>query len=276
MRDQLARGELQELVRQLGELPQLADPVVDQIQHLSSSDLTYTAVQELVRHDAALTDLLAWLVQTMQDGSDRSHVAGGPDAMPWNSADCRPLLTAACLLNQLVPGQPDEPYLATLLGPGITGWPPSASHPGYRKLRPRDTGTSPHSRPALPSRRDSHQASVARTPCRLAPPRPADGHAVLAVASTTAADHTGELGAWLLERWGLPIPICEAICFQHQPSLARACGITPLAAVHVARALDTDEQGSGDSLAIDHRWLEQQGLVDRLASWRECSLQVAG
>jgi HD-like signal output (HDOD) protein len=73
---------------------------------------------------------------------------------------------------------------------------------------------------------------------------------------TFGASH-GEVGGYLLQLWGLPAPVVEAVTFHHEPHLSGDDGSGPLAAVHAAEALI---DGEAD---WDHEYLARAGLSER-------------
>ena len=81
----------------------------------------------------------------------------------------------------------------------------------------------------------------------------------------------GEIGAYLLGLWGMPLDILEAAALHHHPSLATSQTFSPLTAVHVANALlheiQPDKEGMVPS-KIDHGYLTQIGVLEHLAGWR--------
>lgn len=81
----------------------------------------------------------------------------------------------------------------------------------------------------------------------------------------------GDVGAYLLDLWGLPEAVTTAVRLHHEPNAAIAEGLTPLTIVHVANHLahelnDSHESGASD-LNLDY--IEAAGLSDRLPIWRE-------
>jgi HD-like signal output (HDOD) protein len=101
----------------------------------------------------------------------------------------------------------------------------------------------------------------------------ADGGTTL---SEAEEEHVGvnhaHFGAYLMNLWGLPSSVVEAIAYHHTPSESPTSGFKPLVAVHVANAIATELQppswGSRDS-RIDGDFLRQAGLADRVSVWRE-------
>jgi HD-like signal output (HDOD) protein/ActR/RegA family two-component response regulator len=82
----------------------------------------------------------------------------------------------------------------------------------------------------------------------------------------------GEIGAYLLGIWGMPLELVEAAALHHQPSQSQAKCLGPLALVHVANALayeiNPDKEGFLPS-QIDEAYLAELGLSARLKFWRE-------
>ncbi|MFH2056340.1 MAG: response regulator [bacterium] len=76
-----------------------------------------------------------------------------------------------------------------------------------------------------------------------------------------------EVGAHLMSLWGLPDSILEAIALHHNPNLWHNLTIGPLAAVHIANALDQPGASADNSEKIpdlDYHYLEQLGIADRV------------
>lgn len=79
-----------------------------------------------------------------------------------------------------------------------------------------------------------------------------------------------EVGAYLLGLWGLPEPIVEAVAFHHTPSTCAVRTFTPLAAVHVADALEHELRANPDMAPppLDKPYLTRIEVFDRLPTWR--------
>ena len=81
-----------------------------------------------------------------------------------------------------------------------------------------------------------------------------------------------EVGAYLLGVWGLPNVIVEAVAWNHRPLDSPVTKFSPLAAVHVASAIDAQlhpDRGYMDS-NIDQVFLDRMGLGHRLEDWTQC------
>jgi putative nucleotidyltransferase with HDIG domain len=80
-----------------------------------------------------------------------------------------------------------------------------------------------------------------------------------------------EVGAYLMELWGLPSAIIEALAFHHHPSMYGENCFSPLTAVHIANTLQhekTYEDDSGIQPAIDIAYLARMNLENRLSNWK--------
>lgn len=79
-----------------------------------------------------------------------------------------------------------------------------------------------------------------------------------------------DVGSYLMNLWGLPAALVEAIAFHHCPEKAMAPTFTPLAAVHVANVLVHERDpasSSGASLHFNYLW--DMKLLDRIDAWRQ-------
>ena len=83
--------------------------------------------------------------------------------------------------------------------------------------------------------------------------------------STTRDD----VGAYLMELWGVPEPIVKAIAFRSCPGRSSDRAFSPLAAVHVAAAaVETGPEDLGGVTApVDMEYLERIGCADRIDTW---------
>jgi putative nucleotidyltransferase with HDIG domain len=80
-----------------------------------------------------------------------------------------------------------------------------------------------------------------------------------------------EIGAYLMGLWNLENPIIEAIAFHHCPSKSVSSKLGLLTAVHVANALDHEEECPEDQeikLPCDNEYLNRLGVSDRITEWR--------
>lgn len=78
-----------------------------------------------------------------------------------------------------------------------------------------------------------------------------------------------EVGAYLLDLWGLPAPLVEAVAYHHVPSQSSDATFSALTAVHVANALEPElEQEAGESQLLDLEYLKRLKLDERVEAWR--------
>ena len=85
----------------------------------------------------------------------------------------------------------------------------------------------------------------------------------------------GEIGAYLLGLWGMPLDLVEAAALHHNPSRCLAKRFTPLTAVHVANALLYEARPDKEGFVpaqIDEAYLAELGLSARLPHWRKMVL----
>ncbi len=81
-----------------------------------------------------------------------------------------------------------------------------------------------------------------------------------------------EVGACLLQLWGLPAELIEAVLWHEQPANASLDGFCPTIAVHVANLFDHEAHGpvgNGAPKQLDSVCLDRLDLGQRLAVWRE-------
>lgn len=87
-----------------------------------------------------------------------------------------------------------------------------------------------------------------------------------------------EIGAYLMGLWNLENSIIEAIAFHHCPSKSAASQLGLLTVVHVANALDHEEESPEDQqpeLQYENEYLDQLGVADRIPEWRRICIEYA-
>jgi HD-like signal output (HDOD) protein len=86
-----------------------------------------------------------------------------------------------------------------------------------------------------------------------------------------------EVGAHLLELWGLPDAIVEAVAYHHRPAEAHDAIFDVTAVVAIADALleELDDPSLPPPAALDAGYLERIGVTDRLPGWREQAKAIA-
>ena len=79
-----------------------------------------------------------------------------------------------------------------------------------------------------------------------------------------------EVGAYLLDLWGLPLPLVEAVAFHHEPSRIAELAFSALTVVHVANVLEAEAApGDGPPDSLDLPYLDALGVAGRLDAWRQ-------
>jgi HD-like signal output (HDOD) protein len=81
----------------------------------------------------------------------------------------------------------------------------------------------------------------------------------------------GEIGAYLLGLWGMPIELVEAAALHHNPCRCLTKRFTPLTAVHVANALFYEARPDKEGFVapgLDEAYLAELGLAGRMPLWR--------
>ncbi|MDX9746254.1 MAG: response regulator [Syntrophales bacterium] len=81
-----------------------------------------------------------------------------------------------------------------------------------------------------------------------------------------------DLGGYLLELWGLPMPVVEAVLLHHEPGRNSASHFSPLSAVHVANVLvqaEAKPAGGIRSSVLDMDYLKSLNMENRVEVWRD-------
>jgi HD-like signal output (HDOD) protein len=77
-----------------------------------------------------------------------------------------------------------------------------------------------------------------------------------------------DIGSHVINLWGLPRPIVEAVHFHHRPMDRQASGFDHVTAVYVANALTRKTADSGLLTEVDCDYLRHVNIYGRLAEWR--------
>ena len=86
-----------------------------------------------------------------------------------------------------------------------------------------------------------------------------------------------EVGAYLLAIWGLPDTIVGTTAFHHSPAHCTEQVFMSLTAVHVANALEHEQntvETASSRSPVDLDFLTTLGLIDRLPLWREKCMNI--
>jgi len=88
------------------------------------------------------------------------------------------------------------------------------------------------------------------------------------------ADHA-DVGAYLLELWGLPLSIVDGVAYHHRPAAYPIPGLNVVTAVHVGNAIAHGAVGSGNSSAFDEEHFSRNDLAGRIADWQAIAARTA-
>ncbi len=96
-----------------------------------------------------------------------------------------------------------------------------------------------------------------------------EGEPLIAAERVAFSATHAEVGAYLLDLWGLPVSLVEAVAWHHEPSRAGQTAASALTFVHAANALDhVVALPSGTAVPVDLAYLEQLKLASHLEAWR--------
>ena len=98
------------------------------------------------------------------------------------------------------------------------------------------------------------------------------GHNLSDLEYDTFGTSHAEIGAYLMGLWNLENPIIEAVAFHHRPAKSVSSDMGLLAAVHVANALEHEDNLPSDQeveLQFDTEYLTGLGVANRIPEWRQ-------
>jgi HD-like signal output (HDOD) protein len=104
-----------------------------------------------------------------------------------------------------------------------------------------------------------------------------DGRRLADVERELRGSSHAEVGAHLLELWGLPDAIVEAVAYHHRPEAAHDAVFDVTAMVAIADALleALDEPSLPPPAALQPEYLERIGVAERLPAWRAQAKAIA-
>ena len=104
------------------------------------------------------------------------------------------------------------------------------------------------------------------------------GHNLWDLEYGTFGTSHAEIGAYLMGLWNLENPIIEAVAFHHCPAKSVSSDMGLLTAVHVADALEHEDDLQSDratELQFDTEYLAGLGVVNRIPAWRQACKEYA-
>jgi HD-like signal output (HDOD) protein/CheY-like chemotaxis protein len=81
----------------------------------------------------------------------------------------------------------------------------------------------------------------------------------------------GEIGAYLLGLWGMPVDLLEVAALHHHPERSLNKNFSALTAVHIANALERELAPDADGLVVsklNEAYLAELGVLERVPEWR--------
>ena len=270
LRDQLPDDRLKQMVTCVQSIPSQSAAHGQLLAELESPAASIQRVGEIISRDVGMTAKIIQLVNsgffgTPQRVSDPAHAANllGLDTIRALvlSTDALSPFGSSHSENRCLEALNDHSLAVATAARGIARAEtddPTLIADAYLAGLLHDIGTlvlanqSHQNDPDLSAAADHRQADVQR---------PVDQRF-----STTRDD----VGAYLMELWGVPEPIVKAIAFRSCPGCSSDRTFSPLAAVHVAGALLEEEPAdpAGAGARIDMDYLERIGCAGRIDAWR--------
>ena len=78
-----------------------------------------------------------------------------------------------------------------------------------------------------------------------------------------------DVGAYLLDLWGLPEAVTRAVAMHHEPVAQSGEHLTPVAIVHAANVFAHEFEGAAGLRELNTAFLEKAGLAERVSAWRD-------
>jgi HD-like signal output (HDOD) protein/ActR/RegA family two-component response regulator len=271
--------ELQRVIGGIDSLPTLPHVYAALARALADPDASVQHIAEIVQGDAGICGKILQLINSAFFGLPR-HVGSVQEGIYYLGVETIKNLVLAI-----------EVFRAFDRGGGLAGFSPEAEQ-SHALLVARVA------RRLLPDKRQAEDAFMAamlhdigklilasRLPAYFAEALTAAREKAcslhLAERELRGVTHA-EIGAYLLDLWGLPYPIVAAVAHHHDPARAEEEGFGLVGAVYLADRLVhelTAGTRAADAAAppeIDAAYVERAGVGDRLPAWREMAAEQAG
>ncbi|MEZ6135179.1 MAG: response regulator [Pirellulaceae bacterium] len=242
LHERLEDKALQELIAKIDGLPSLPQVYTDLVTELNSQDASVDKVAEIIGRDLGMTSKVLHLVNSSFFGIPQRVTCVKHAASMLGLSIIRPLTLSVSAFSQYkdpgVRGYSLEREIEHGLSVGVSARQIASSRTSdptfvddaFLAGMLHDIGKlilAVHCTKSLQEAIDTSQTK--HVPL---------WKAELEVLGTTHA----AIGAHLLELWGLPNPIVEAVAFHHQPELSMHDEFTPLAAVYVSNFCESELQ----------------------------------
>ena len=272
LKQRLRGSEARRLVSQTGCVPSVPDVYFKILEALQEPDCPIERIAELAITDPGLTSKLLQLVNSAFFGFS-SPVSNAKEAvMLLGTSTVRSLALTCRLFSAFRIEASNEFSLEQVWG---HSWRVARAGEQIARLERSDLVVTDQAFTAgllhdlgklvLAHGTRSHYPALVRRACQQNRP-------LSALESETYGASHAEVGACLLQLWGLPSALVEAVLWHEHPGAHPAVGFSPAVAVHVANALDHEfhRQVKGPvPPPLDLTCLERLQLASRLPAWRE-------
>ena len=270
LRTELEDDRLRSLASKLTPLPSLPTLYNEVIEEITSPDGTMESVGKILAKDVGMTAKILQLVNSAFFGLPQ-HVSGvGAAAGLLGMDTIKALVLSTQIFDQVEPNR---------LLPIETLWDHSTRVAAFSRTIARmeeaDTQLIDHAffsgmlhdigKLVLYSEMEEEYSKIVRLHTGVAqmPVWTAEKRII-------GADHA-MVGSYLLNMWGLPSPVVEAVLSHHMPMRSPKHSFSALTAVHVANAIECDMFGRNAKVVqgeLDPEYLEFIGLQSRVPEWR--------
>ncbi|MCD6335600.1 MAG: HDOD domain-containing protein [Candidatus Latescibacteria bacterium] len=274
VRDHLETVELRELISQIETLPSLPSLYHEIVESVQSNKSSSKEVGRIVSKDIGMTAKILKLVNSAFFGFPR-HIANPVQAVVLLGLETiKNLILSIHIFSQF-----DQAELETLSLDAL--WSHSMAVGAFAKRIAKTESAD---------QKSSDEAFIAGMlhdvgKLVLAANLPQKYGAMLALAAEEGIEQSeaeyrifgashGDVGAFLLEFWGLPDPLFVAAAFHHTPGKHSDKDFNTLTAVHVANVLEHEaDPAKAVAAAMDRSYLSGLGLTERIPVWRESCLK---
>lgn len=260
LRDQIVAAPIKGLVSKITSLPSLPSIYQQLVEELQSQDATPQRVGELISSDVGMTTKVLQLVNSSFFGLPRRVTNPGQAVALLGLNLIKPLVLNVGIFRQFDPQRLGGLSLERLQDHSL-----AVATAARRVAKSQGADTN--------GLDDAMLAGMVHDLGKLvlADSLQDDYGAIIEVANATGTQLSrleeerigtshGPVGAYLLNLWGLPDPIVEAVAFHHRPSVCPVRTFCPLAAVHIADALSHDADHQDTEARLDERYLAELQL----------------
>jgi HD-like signal output (HDOD) protein len=277
VRDLLANEQLKVLISQMNSLPTLPTLYTELVKELQSPNSSIKRIAEIVARDMGMTAKILQMANSAFFGL-RRHISHPIDAVNLMGLDAVVAMTLTIqVFSRIKTGT-------------IPGFSPTTLWNHSLRVGLFAKRLAQFEQQALEVANDAFTAGLLHDAGKmiLASEQPQHYDQMLKLAraeglASRAAERRifgathGEVGAYLLGLWGLPNAIIGAVAFHDDPARALTQSFCPLTAVHVANALDVEQnraQPVVPQTLLDLDYIRGLGLENHVTKWIEMYRQA--